>query len=76
MSNREKQKKAFNAPLKDGENENVTIGCRHTNPDICASAYLENVCAFSRRDGKCMNPGKGWKKKYLELKYKVDDKNE
>lgn len=68
MGLREEQKKAFNAPLRRGETENRTIGCRHTNPDICASAYLPNVCAFSRKDGICVHPGRGWKRKYKELK--------
>lgn len=72
MSSRDKQKEAFNAPLKTGESENITIGCRHTNPDICSSAYLDNVCAFVRKDGKCLRPGRGWKKKYAELKEKRD----
>ena len=72
MNIRQKQKKAFDAPLKEGENEYITIGCRHTNPNICASAYLENICAFVRKDGTCLNPGRGWKKKYVELLSKGD----
>lgn len=75
MGKRENQKLAFNAPLVEGENENVTIGCRHTNPEIYANAYLDEICAFVRKDGKCMKPVRGWKKKYLELKGR-DDKNE
>lgn len=27
----------FSEPLNEGDTENTTLGCRHTNPDICGS---------------------------------------
>ncbi|MDD7051744.1 MAG: hypothetical protein PUI41_12630 [Lachnospiraceae bacterium] len=68
MSLRAKQKEAYEAPLTEYDTSEQTLGCRHTNPDICKYADVANVCAFVREDGMCMQPGRKWKKKYMELK--------
>ncbi len=65
---REKQKEAYEVPLAECDTEDKTLGCRHTNPDICKYADVENVCAFVREDVMCMKPGRKWKNKYKELK--------
>jgi hypothetical protein len=57
----------FHAPLKEGDAENQTVGCRHTNPDICSSHSLPRVCAFSRADGICMKPPSSWSKQFKKL---------
>ena len=57
----------FHEPLKDGDKPEQTIGCRHTNPDICGFNSLENVCAFARADGLCEHPPRSWKRQYKAL---------
>lgn len=54
-------------PLKDGESLERTIGCRHSNPDICSKNSLPDVCAFVRDDGVCLAPPRSWKKLFEEL---------
>lgn len=61
---------AFNAPLQVGDTEDETHGCRHTNPDICGSSYLEGVCAFTRNDNICKKPSTAWKKQYTKLLFR------
>ena len=39
--------------LNDDDNAKQTYGCRHTNPDICGSSYINNVCAFASEDKIC-----------------------
>ena len=57
----------FSAPLQPGDSELQTIGCRHTNPDICGSNGLAAVCAFVKSDGICTKPSNAWKKQYNKL---------
>jgi hypothetical protein len=59
---------AFHAPLKPDDNEKQTVGCRHTQPAICAKNSMANVCAFVRIDGKCLSPPMSWKKQFQKLK--------
>lgn len=33
-------------PLREGDTEIQTVGCRHTNPDICAKNGLHGKCAL------------------------------
>jgi len=40
------------------------VGCRHTNPDICAKVDLPALCAFARPDGICLAPSAKWPKQY------------
>ena len=61
---------AFHAPLKQKDTPDRTVGCRHTNPDICAKNRLPNVCAFVRPDGFCLSPPQSWKKQFVKLKQK------
>lgn len=57
----------FTSPLNKNDTENQTQGCRHTNPDICGSNSITNICAFASSDEICKRPSRAWKKKYLEL---------
>ena len=57
----------FKAPLKHGDTETVTVGCRANNPDICANNGLEGICAFASIDGMCRRPSKAWRKQFLKL---------
>ena len=58
---------SFNSPLNRGDSEIQTVGCRHTNPDICGSNSVLSVCAFVRDDGICTKPSAAWKKQYKKL---------
>lgn len=57
----------FHAPLLPGDTERQTVGCRHTNPDICAKNAMPSVCAFARPDGMCLAPPASWPKQYRKL---------
>lgn len=57
----------FDAPLIDLDTELQTYGCRHTNPDICSSNSMANVCAFVRADCICKKPSRAWKRQYKTL---------
>lgn len=61
---------AFHAPLKPKDTETQTVGCRHTNPDICAKNRLPKVCAFVRGDGICLAPPQSWPKQFKVLRKK------
>lgn len=50
------------------DTETQTFGCRHTNPNICNSCYMDNVCAFVRDDRICKKPSAAWKKFFKKLK--------
>ena len=54
-------------PLMVGETEKSTIGCRHSNPNICAKNRLVGVCAFVNKDNHCNAPPLSWKKLYKTL---------
>ena len=56
------QNKKFHADLQVGDTETLTVGCRHTNPDICRKNGMEDVCAFERSDGRCLAPPASWAK--------------
>jgi len=57
----------FHAPLKPKDTATQTDGCRHTNPDICASHSLPAVCAFVRTDAMCLKPPASWPKQFKRL---------
>jgi len=61
------QAKRFRAPLQAGDSPTVTVGCRHTNPDICRKHGMPSVCAFVREDGKCYAPPASWPKQFRAL---------
>ncbi len=67
MSNKNSLKVGFKAPLKTGDTEITTVGCRANNPDICKNNGIPDVCAFVREDGMCHAPSKAWKKQFLKL---------
>ena len=58
----------FKAPLQFGDTEEVTVGCRANNPDICKNNGIPEICAFVREDGICQIPSKAWRKQYKKLK--------
>lgn len=55
------------APLNAADSEGKTYGCRCVNPDICARAYIPEVCAFARADHICLKPSNNWPKVYRSL---------
>ena len=63
-----RQADAFHKPLDPKDTEKQTVGCRHTNPDICAKNQMPNKCAFVRPDGMCLAPPASWKKQFKKLK--------
>ncbi len=64
----QKNPSAFHAPLRPKDTPEQTVGCRHTQPNICAKNGLPKVCAFVRTDKMCMAPPATWKKQFLKLK--------
>ena len=61
------QARRFHEPLEDLDTDQQTVGCRHTNPDICAKHSMASVCAFVRSDGTCLSPPKSWPRQYAKL---------
>lgn len=59
---------AFHAPLNPLDTKTQTIGCRHTNPDICAKNHMPKKCAFVNADGMCFAPPASWAKQFEKLK--------
>jgi len=62
-----KQARRFHDPLVVGDTVKQTIGCRHTNPAICAKNAMTSVCAFVRADGICLAPPASWPKQFVKL---------
>mgnify|MGYP000095084311 CR=1 FL=1 len=60
-------KSAFSAPLKPGDSESQTVGCRQNNPSICKFNSVESVCALVREDGICLHPSVKWAAQYRKL---------
>jgi len=63
----QRQALRFHEPLQERDSESKTVGCRHTNPDICAKHSLASVCAFVRSDGMCLAPPARWPKQFRLL---------
>lgn len=59
---------AFHEPLRPADSEKQTVGCRHTNPDICAKNRMPGKCAFVRDDNMCLAPPSSWSKQFRKLK--------
>jgi hypothetical protein len=55
-------------PLSEQDTLLKTLGCRHSNSDICKNNSTEGQCAFVRSDGMCLTPPRSWKKIFDELK--------
>ncbi len=66
MSNRE-QKDNFHEPLRAYDSVSQTLGCRHTNLDICAKNRMPKICAFIRDVNICPSPPASWPKQYKKL---------
>lgn len=49
-------------PLTEADTATQTLGCRHSNPDICRNNMTEGKCAFVRADNMCLIPPKTWPK--------------
>jgi hypothetical protein len=62
-----RQSDAFHPPLQAADTPSSTLGCRHTNPEICAKNQMASVCAFARNDGMCLAPPVSWKRQYEKL---------
>lgn len=56
------------AQLYEVDSENQTLGCRHTQPNICSNNNLRNVCSFVNKDQICRKPPRSWKAIYFKLK--------
>ena len=61
------QSQRFHLPLRPGDSEQMTHGCRHTQPVICGKNELADVCAFVRPDGICHAPPTSWPKQFAKL---------
>lgn len=67
------QAKRFHAPLNPGDTETTTVGCRHTNPEICRKNWLRQVCAFAREDCMCLAPPASWPKQFVRLRLAAEE---
>ena len=54
--NKDKLIVPFNEPIKPGDSETQTLGCRQNNPNICINNSLPGVCAFVTVDCICRKP--------------------
>lgn len=54
-------------PLGPQDSLQNTLGCRHSNPNICKNNATPGKCAFVREDGVCLMPPMSWKRIYQEL---------
>jgi len=54
-------------PLQEGETIDMTIGCRHSNPDNCSKNSTPGICAFVNEDNTCLSPPLSWKRLFKEL---------
>lgn len=61
------QAQRFHDPLGVDDTPERTVGCRHTNPDICKKNGMPDVCALVRADGMCLAPPASWAKQYEKL---------
>jgi hypothetical protein len=55
-------------PLSEIDTEFQTLGCRHSNPDICKNYMTERKCAFVRADNVCHLVPRSWAKIFKDLK--------
>ena len=52
-----------------------TLGCRHSNPDICKNNMTDGKCAFVREDNICLIPPRSWARIFRELRGNRDTEN-
>jgi hypothetical protein len=62
-----KYRSRFHDPLELQDTVVSTVGCRHSNPDICKNNALQGHCAFARKDNICLVPPSTWKKQFERL---------
>tara|TARA_Y100000588_G_scaffold261927_1_gene276532 strand:+ start:1174 stop:1389 length:216 start_codon:yes stop_codon:yes gene_type:complete len=55
-------------PLLAEDTEFQTVGCRHSNPDICKNNGTVGKCALVSENNLCVLPPKTWKKLFMTLK--------
>jgi hypothetical protein len=60
-------------PLHERGTEKQTVGCRHSNPDLCVKNRMPSVCAFARADGICLALPRSRSKNYKRLVEFWDD---
>jgi hypothetical protein len=72
MKSMQKQS-AYHAPLYPLDSATQTVGCRHTNPNICANNSLQGICAFVRKDNICLKPPRTWRKQFEKLCKEMSD---
>lgn len=53
--------------LEEQDTLEKTLGCRHSQPNICKNNSTPNKCAFVRDDNICLLPPSSWKKLFKEL---------
>jgi hypothetical protein len=53
--------------LSELDSVEKTVGCRHSNPDICKNNSTPNKCAFVRADNICLLPPQSWRRLFCEL---------
>ena len=58
-------------PLEPEDTELQTLGCRHSNPDICRNNATPKKCAFVLDDNICTMVPRTWKQIYYELKLSI-----
>lgn len=63
-------------PLKKGDTESQTFGCRHKDPEFCKFIDNSQYCAFAKQDCTCLKPSISWKKHFLILNEKLNEKLE
>jgi hypothetical protein len=63
----------FHEPLVPGDSPTQTVGCRHSNPDICSRHLVPSACAFVRTDGMCRAPSGSWPKQYAKLRAQAEE---
>ena len=63
----------FSHRLHEMDTAEQTFGCRHSNPDICGSHSIADICAFTSSDLICHRPSKAWAKQYKKLKEAIDN---
>ncbi len=59
--------KAHHAPLHPADTPKQTVGCCHTQPEVCGKNHMPNVCAFVRKDNVCLSPPASWVRQFLKL---------
>lgn len=55
-------------PLTHLDDEDRTLGCRHSNPNICKNNATPEKCAFVREDQVCLLPPRSWSGILAEIK--------